>query len=50
VLLKVNELKFKSIISRFSGKRRIIEVPFLYRDDFKIGEVVEVRKIRRKKK
>ena len=35
--------KFKSQISKFSGKRKIIEVPAGVRDDWPVGKRVNVR-------
>lgn len=40
----------KSKVSRHSGERKIIEVPKAVRDDFDIGEEVEVRKVKNERR
>jgi len=38
----------KSRVSKFSGKRKIIEIPFDARDSFEIGDEVLVQKVQKK--
>ena len=41
--------EFKSQITKFSGKRKIIEVPAKVRDNFAPGDSVQVKKIKEEK-
>lgn len=43
-------MKAKSKVSKFTGDRKHIEIPILYREDFKIGDEVYIERIRRKKR
>lgn len=43
-------MKLKLKIVKFSGERKIIEIPKFFRDDYKIGEKVIVMKDKRKNK
>jgi len=37
-------MKIKSKVSKFTGERKIVELPVAVRDEFKIGEGVYVKK------
>ncbi len=41
--------EFKSQVTKFTGKRKIIEVIAAARDDFEIGDSVQVKKIKEEK-
>ena len=44
-----NKKEFESQVTKFSGKRKIIEVPAKVREHFKTGEKVHVKKIKKGK-
>ena len=37
-------MKFKSKVAKFTGERKIVEIPESVRDNFKIGEEVTITK------
>ena len=40
-------MKTISKVAKFSGKRKIVEIPSKNRDEFEIGDAVEVRKVKK---
>ena len=42
----MKQIKIKSKVSKFSGDRKIVEIPAVVRDNFKIGEEVTINKRR----
>ena len=38
------KMKFKSKVAKFTGERKIVEIPESIRDNFKIGEEVTILK------
>jgi len=41
-------MKIKSKIMKFSGDRKIVEIPKSVRDEFMVGEVVKIEKTKKK--
>ena len=37
-------MKFKSKVAKFTGERKIVEIPESVRDNFKVGEEVMITK------
>ncbi len=37
-------MKFKSKVAKFTGERKIVEIPNAVKDNFKIGEEVTIEK------
>lgn len=37
-------MKIKSRVTKFTGHRKIVEIPAAVRDNFKIGEAVNIEK------
>jgi hypothetical protein len=43
-------MKIKSKVSKFSGQRKIVEIPAAVRDNFKVGEDVVIVKDKGRKR
>jgi len=41
-------MKTKSKVSKFTGKRKIVEIPAIDRDEFKVGDKVFIQKIKKR--
>jgi len=39
-------MKIKSKVTKFTGKRKIVEIPSSVRDEFKLGEKVIIQKVK----
>ncbi len=42
----MKQIKIKSKVSKFTGDRKIVEIPVAVRDNFKLGEPVNIEKIK----
>ena len=40
-------MKIKLKISKFTGDRKIIEIPKVLRDNFEVGEIVFIEKVKK---
>ena len=43
-------IKVRSKVAKFTGDRKIVEIPLAVRDEFKVGEKVYISKIEKKKR
>ena len=43
-------MKVKTRVAKFSGDRKIVEIPSAVKENFKIGEVVYIVKLKKKGK
>ena len=41
-------MKIKSKVTKFTGPRKIVEIPKAARDNFKLGEEVNIEKVKEK--